>query len=117
MLALLLFRVAAAPTGVWRGDSTCTVAASACTDERVVYYIDPVPNRNDILQIRADKIVDGKAITMGTSEFQYDSQKGTLIWETAGRVWRLVVDKNRIDGTLTVPPATLFRRVKLQKQE
>jgi len=117
MLALLLFLAATPPTGVWRGDSTCTVAASACTNEKVVYYIDPVPKRSDLLQIRADKIVDGKAVTMGTSEFQYDAEKGTLTWETAGRVWRLVVDGNRIDGTLTVPPSTLFRRVRLQKQE
>jgi hypothetical protein len=116
MLAFLLLSIATTPpTGVWRGESICTTAASACTNEKVIYYIDPVPNRSDMVQIRADKIVDGKAVTMGTSQWQYDSEKGTLTWETAGRVWRLAVNGNRIDGTLTVPPATLFRRVRLQK--
>ena len=68
--------------GTWRGDSICAAEASACHDERVVYYIRDVPNRPNQVVVQADKIVDGKPITMGTGEWEYDRAGGTLEWRT-----------------------------------
>jgi len=57
---------ASSVTGTWRGESLCVTDAPACHNESVVYYIKAVPDRPDLVLIRADKIVDGKAITMGS---------------------------------------------------
>jgi hypothetical protein len=59
------------PLGVWRGESLCTTAA-ASHDEKVVYYIDAVRDKPDSVFIRADKIVEGKAITMGSWPWRYN---------------------------------------------
>ena len=54
-------------TGVWRGESICVQQGTACNNEQVVYYVDAIADHPDQVQIRADKIVNGEAITMGTS--------------------------------------------------
>ena len=58
-------------TGVWRGESICVQQGTACNNEHVVYYIDAIPDHPDQVQIRADKIVNGKAITMGTESMAF----------------------------------------------
>jgi hypothetical protein len=82
-----------------------------------VYYIEDVPNRPDLVTIRADKIVDGKAITMGTGQWTHDRALHTLEWRTSERVWMLVVNGNRIDGTLTLADKTVFRKMTLKKDK
>src|SRR6516225_11070244 len=69
--------------GVWRGASVCVTDAPACHNEDVVYYIKDVPDRPDLVLIQADKIVDGKAITMGTGQWHYDRAQHTLEWRYA----------------------------------
>jgi len=54
-------------TGTWRGQSVCVTDGEACTNENVVYYIKEVPNRLDVVFIQADKLVNGKPITMGSA--------------------------------------------------
>jgi hypothetical protein len=103
------------PAGVWRGESLCTSGAPSCHDEKVVYYIEAIPEKTDAMQIRADKIVDGKAITMGSGPWQYNRAKHTLSMGTAERLWLLKIDGKRIDGTLTVPDNVVFRRMTLAK--
>jgi hypothetical protein len=83
----------------------------------VVYYIEDVPNHPDLVTIRADKIVDGKAITMGTGQWTHDRSHHTLEWRTSGRVWLLVVDGDRIEGTLTLADKTVFRKMTLKKDK
>jgi hypothetical protein len=120
-LALLASTVAVAqksdsPAGVWRGESKCTAdASSSCHDEKVVYYIDPIPDKPDAMMVRADKIVDGQAITMGTGPWQYDPAKHSLTWEVQKRVWLMVINGREIEGKLTMPDKTVFRRMKLTK--
>ena len=101
------------PAGTWRGASKCVTAAVSCHDEDVVYYISVVPNRSDQLSIRADKIVDGMAVTMGTGTWAYDPTKQTLSLDSNGRLWLLTIHGNRIDGTLKVNGSTIFRRMEL----
>lgn len=61
----------AAITGTWRGQSVCVTEAAACRNENVVYYIKEVSGRTDVVLIQADRVVDGKTITMGSGEWQY----------------------------------------------
>jgi len=99
------------PVGTWRGESKCATEVVACRDEHIVYYVSAVPNRLDQLFIRADKIVDGSAITMGTGPWAYDSTRQTLSLDSNGQLWLLTIRRNHIDGTLTVNGITVFRRI------
>jgi hypothetical protein len=90
---------------------------TSCRNETVVYYIKNVPDRPDLVIIQADKIVEGKAITMGTGQWQYDRAQHTLEWRMPQQVWLLKVTGNRIDGTLTLSDKTVFRKMTLEKQK
>jgi hypothetical protein len=101
----------------WRGDSVCATEASACHNERVVYYIKVVPNRPDLVLIQADKIVDGKPITMGTGEWQYDRVRSTLGWRMPKQVWLLKINGSRMEGTLKLTDGTVLRNMMLKKDQ
>jgi hypothetical protein len=64
--------------GVWRGDSVCATEAPACR-KTVVHYIKSVPDKPQVKFVQAAKIVDGKAITMGAGEWEYDAAAKTLM--------------------------------------
>ena len=80
----------------------CVTDAPACHNEDVVYYIKDVPDRDDVVFIQADKLVDGNVITMGAGQWQHDRKRHTLEWSTPKQVWLLKVAGNRIEGTLTL---------------
>ena len=101
--------------GTWHGESVCATQASACLNERVIYYVKDVPNRPDRVFIQADKIVDGKPITMGSSEWQYDQTRGTLEWKLPRQVWLLKITDGRMEGTLTLTDGTILRNMTLEK--
>ena len=104
--------------GIWRGESLCTSSASSsCHNETVVYYIEDVPNQPDLVTIRADKIVDGKPVTMGTGQWTRDRSHHTLEWRTSRQVWLLVIDGSRIEGTLTMADQTVVRKMTLKKDQ
>ena len=51
--------------GDWSGASLCQVNPSPCHDENVVFrFSNP---HEDKITVRADKIVDGKPVTMGSA--------------------------------------------------
>ena len=101
--------------GTWRGESSCAVKETACHDETVVYRFLKIPEKPGYFSISADKIVDGKAVNMGTLEFQYREDQHELVCDYAQGVWRLKVDGAKMDGTLTRADNTIFRRVTLRK--
>jgi hypothetical protein len=103
--------------GTWRGESVCVTDAPACHNETVIYYIKDVPDRPDLVLIQADKVVNAKAITMGTGQWQHDRAQHTLKWPTPRQVWLLKIIGSRIEGTLTLADGTVFRRMTLQKNE
>ena len=115
--ARLVSADASGVAGTWRGESICVTGASACHNESVVYYIKDVPDRPDLVLIRADKIVDGKAITMGTGQWHYDRAQHTLEWRTPQQVWLLKITSNRIEGTLKLTDGTVFRKMVLQNDK
>ena len=100
--------------GTWRGDSVCIAKNTACRDEAVVYRVQKLPARDQVT-ISADKIVNGKAINMGSLEFHYDRPSQSWTCQYPQGVWRLTVAGARVDGTLTQPDGTLFRHVTLRK--
>ena len=105
------------PVGVWRGESVCVGDSSSCKDEKVVYYIEAVADKPNAMFIRADKIVDGKAITMGSGPWEFNRAKHTLSWETPQRVWLLTINGKRMEGTLTLPGNIVVRRMTLTKDD
>jgi hypothetical protein len=119
LLLLTFAALAGSPAaGVWRGESLCTETASAsCRNESVVYYIRDIPDRADAVTVRADKIVDGKAITMGTGEWQYDRTRQTIEWHMPHQVWLLRLDGNRINGNLRLADGTVVRDMRLKKDD
>jgi hypothetical protein len=102
--------------GIWRGQSSCEQKDSACREETVVYRFSPIQDKPGSFSVGADKIVDGKAVNMGTLEFRYVEDQHALVCEYAQGVWRLSVDGENIAGTLTRPDGSLFRRVALRKE-
>lgn len=102
--------------GIWRGQSSCEQKESACRDETVVYRVSPLQDKPDSFSVSADKIVDGKAVNMGTLEFRYIAAQQALVCEYAQGVWRLSVDGANLEGTLTRPDGIVFRRVALRKE-
>ena len=113
VISLLSTAEGRSPVGTWRGTSKCVTEAVSCHDEEVVYYISMVPNRSDEFSIRADKIVNGMAVTMGTGTWTYDPTKQTLSLDSNGRLWLLTIRGNHIEGTLKVNRSTIFRRMAL----
>ena len=102
-------------TGDWKGDSICTAAAIGCHNEKVVWHVAGLAEKPGWVTIRGDRIENGKPVAMGALEFRYDAEAHALICEGPQGVWRVTVEENRIEGTLTRPDKTTFRRVSLRK--
>ena len=102
-------------TGAWRGTSECVQADSACQDEVNVYRFNEIAGQPDKFNGSGCKIVDGKEIQMGTLEWTYDPDKHALESKSPNGTFRLVVDGNRMEGTLRLPDNTLYRRIHLRR--
>jgi hypothetical protein len=101
--------------GVWRGNSVCAVADSPCRNEVNVYRFSEMPGKPNRFSCTGSKIVDGKEIVMGSSEWTYDSSKHLLQTVGAGPVIRLTLDHDSLDGALTQPDGTIYRRIHLKR--
>lgn len=99
--------------GDWSGTSLCQVKPSACHDETVVYHLSNP--HDDKITIQADKIVDGKPVTMGTSEWTYERSAHSLSWQMPRGTWKLVIDGDILEGTLTGTDNVVFRKVRLRR--
>ena len=102
--------------GNWQGGSSCVAKNTACRDEAVVYHIAKLSERPGYVSVSADKMVAGKAINMGVLEFRYNPDEHTLTCEYSQGIWRLKFDGGTMEGTLTQPDRTVFRRVTLRKE-
>jgi hypothetical protein len=106
----------AAVVGDWKGESLVVAKNTPAKDEVVVWHI-AKGREPGTLRVRADKIVNGRTITMGTLPFKYDKAQKTIVCEYRQGVWRLTVKENSMEGSLTTPDGTIFRRVKLERSE
>ena len=100
--------------GIWRGNSVCTVANSPCHNEANVYRFSEMPGTSNRFSCVGSKIVDGKEVVMGSSEWTYDPSKHLLQPTSAPRI-RLTLDHDVLDGELMNPDGTNYRRMHLKK--
>jgi hypothetical protein len=117
MLTSTLARSQATPAGDWRGMSICQVKPSACNDEDSLYHFRAVANRTDAYELQADKIVDGKPVTMGLLRCSYNASRqlscplegnrATLLFELNGDL---------MQGTMTLADGTLWRKLTLRRR-
>ena len=110
--------------GTWSGSSICVdrQAAPACNDEQVVYEINANPGKSDTVTAKADKIVDGKRLSMGVLEFTHDAKSGTWTSELetprVHALFRLTVNGATLSGTLALLPSkTVVRKIDLRKDK
>lgn len=101
--------------GDWRGESVCVVRDSACHDEDSLYHVTRLTGRPGWFSMKLDKVVDGKPVTMGTTECSYDSTKRTLTCEFPRGVLRFTLQPNKMAGTMNLTDGTLWRRIALNK--
>lgn len=101
--------------GDWNGTSLCQVKPSACHDENVVYHLSNP--HDDKITIQADKIVDGKPINMGSGDWTYEKSTRALTFKIPRGTWKLIVTGDAMDGTLTDPNGTIFRKVHVSRSK
>jgi hypothetical protein len=106
----------AALIGTWKGESLCQVKDSPCNDEKVVCTIARAKESGKV-NITADKIVDGRPVTMGVGDWDYDKEKNILTLVIPHGVWKLTINANKIDGILTLSDKTIYRRMWLKKDD
>ena len=102
--------------GRWRGHSSRVAKGAACRDETVVYHIAKLPEKSGYVSVNADKLVNGHPVNMGTLEFRYDQDQHALVCEYIQGVWRFKLEGGKMEGILTAPDKTIFRRVTLSKE-
>jgi len=104
--------------GDWRGDSICQIRESACHDEDSLYHFNKVAAKPGVYSLKADKIVNGKPETMGVLDCNYDSQARALECPIPQRaVLRFTWEGKEMQGTMTLPDKTLWRKLALKKSE
>jgi hypothetical protein len=101
--------------GIWRGNAVCAVPNSPCRSEVNVYRFSEMPGQPNRFLCTGSKIVDGKEIVMGSGEWTYDSSMHLLQTVTATPMIRLTLDHDSLDGALTLPDGTIYRRIHLKK--
>lgn len=103
--------------GDWRGESVCQVRESACRDEDSSYHVEKLAGKPHWVSLRADKIVQGKPVTMGTIDCLYDAGKHTLTCEYPRGGLQFTVAGSKMQGTMTMPDKTVWRKIDLKKVE
>ena len=101
--------------GDWRGESICVVRESACHDEDSLYHVTKLAEKPGWVSIKLDKIVNGERVTMGVMDCSYGAAKQSLTCEFPRGVMRFTVSDNKMEGTMTLPDGTLWRKITLRK--
>lgn len=100
--------------GVWRGHSECSGKNSPCHDEVNVYRFSRVAGDANRFSVTASKVVDGKEIVMGNSEWKYDEQKQVMECEKPSI--QLTIHEDEMQGALKLEDGTVYRRIYLRKE-
>jgi hypothetical protein len=101
--------------GDWRGESVCVVRESACHDEDSLYRVTKLAGRPGWFSMKLDKVIDGKPVTMGTTECSYDSAKRALTCDFPRGVFRFTIQVNKMTGIMNLTDGTLWRKITLSK--
>lgn len=100
--------------GDWRGDSVCQVRPSACNDEKALYRFKKVDDRPNHFSVEADKIVNGEAVPMGTSECSFAPEKHAVTCSTPKFTVQLTLNGKSLNGTMNLPDGTVWRNITLR---
>lgn len=103
--------------GDWRGESICIVRPSGCHDEDSLYHVASLPKKPGWFLLKADKIVDGKPVTVGTSECSYTQKERLLECHLPAGTLQFDVRDDRLEGTMKLRDGTLWRKLRLKKSE
>jgi hypothetical protein len=106
---------AEAVIGDWHGTSRCLVKPSACHDEEALYHVRSSPDKSGTVSVQADKIVDGRPVTMGTSECSYDAAKKLLHCDLGKDYIELTLGGDRLEGAMFQSDKTRWREIKLTR--
>ncbi|MDB4947474.1 MAG: hypothetical protein JWM27_123 [Gemmatimonadetes bacterium] len=101
----------ATPEGVWRGTSICQARPGICHDEIVVLHVAAAPDSAGVFLLTMNKVIAGQEEFMGTLRAHYDAATGVLSYADARGIWRFTLRGREMEGTGTVPPNLLIRRV------
>jgi hypothetical protein len=100
--------------GLWRGHSECAVKNSPCHDEVNVYRFSRVATDPNRFSVTASKVVDGKEVLMGSSEWKYDEKKQVVECEKPSI--QLTITRDKMEGSLKLDDGTVYRRICLKKE-
>ena len=100
--------------GVWRGNSVCLDKNSSCHDEVNVYRFAKIADRPDLFLVTASKVVDGREVEMGSSEFKYDEKTKNVECEKP-RIRLTILRDNWMEGALTLEDGKEYRKIRLKK--
>ena len=115
MLLVVMLAVVLSPVGAWRGSSHCLVKASPCHDEENVYHFSAT-KQSDHLQLRANKIVDGKEVNMGDVECRYDAGKRSVDCAMPhNNALHLEITGDALDGSMNLADGTRYREIHLRR--
>ena len=103
--------------GTWKGNSVCMVKDSPCHDEINVYRVAEIDGKAGWLSVTGSKVVGNKKIVMGSGEWKYDAEKHVLEWEGPHGTFRLTVQGDKMEGSLTDRGGTVYRRIYLKKEK
>ena len=101
--------------GVWRGHSECAVKNSPCHDEVNVYRFSRLAADPNKFSVTASKVVDGKEVVMGSSEWKYDEKKQVVECEKPSI--QLTITADKMEGALKIDDGTIYRRIYLKKEK
>lgn len=105
--------------GSWEGESKCTVPASPCHDEHVLYQI--TEDKKDPFQLNLDayKVIEGSPEFIGTLTCHFEAKAGALSCTTSTREkddWEFHVIGDTMSGRLMIDDGkTLYRRITLHR--
>ena len=104
------------PLGNWRGMSICQVRPSGCHDEDSLYHVKQLATAPDTFELQADKIVNGKTVTMGTSSCSYGAA-GQLVCPipASGATSTFEVHGDDMKGTMKLQDGTVWRKLALKR--
>ena len=106
---------ASAVVGDWRGTSICVVRESACHDEVSLYHFATIADNPHAVSLEANKIVDGKPVTMGTGNCQFDPAKLQIKCPLPSASLIFQISGNEMTGTMTLSNGTVWRKLSLKK--
>src|SRR5262249_11881393 len=96
----------------------CVVRPSSCVDEDSLYRVAAIEKSQDKVRLSGNKIVNGREVNMGDLDCRYDAQTQKIECPMPNRVSvRFEISDKLMEGKMTMPDGTLWRKISLHKVE